>query len=158
VCGWSARGASRSKSPALGISVRVAASAAAWPAVTGAIRRFATSRRSGLPLAVVRHGRYPGPWVRFDVMHPAHDTGHVSTPEEREESLARHPVRWSVIVGATWGLFMALASIVTAPLTGARFSNTFNLVFWLAAGLLFFGPGMVYGNVRRIRKRGTTDL
>jgi hypothetical protein len=77
----------------------------------------------------------------------------VRAPKEREEALARHPVRWSLVLGGAWGLFMGLASIITAPLTGARFSVTFNLVFWLAAGLLIFGPWMVYGTRRRVRRR-----
>jgi hypothetical protein len=97
------------------------------------------------------------PAVRFDGLPPSYNTGHVRTPEERKQSLARHPVWSSIILGAVWGLFMALAGIVTAPLTGEKLSNTFNVLFWLAAGLLLFGPGLVYGSLRRARRRGTTD-
>ena len=61
-----------------------------------------------------------------------------------------------MILGAVWGLFMALASIVTSPLTGATLSNTLKVLIWLAAGLLLFGPSMVYGSLRRARRRGTT--
>lgn len=112
VCRWSARGASRSRSPALGISVRVVpASAAAWPAVTGVPARVAQRRRECLVTAPDGSSETEG----MEVVACAADQGGgekrlylTGIPSLEEWSAILGSDVWPVGAGEGFALFVAL--------------------------------------------------